>query len=115
MTVREELDELKFQLKIKTDSALAEYLGVSPSALTKWLSRDDLPYKWQIKIQTIKNNKNENGILVVKNNGKISINTSTFNHSGQIQEIIQLLQYSPPAYLDVIKKKLEKYKEMMNE
>lgn len=114
MEVRECLDELKYQLKIKTDSALAEYLGVSPSALTKWLSRNELPSKWQIKINNMLSAKDK-GVLVVENNGHISVNTSTFNHSAEVKDIIELLKYAPPGYLEIVKAKLEEFKKFSEE
>lgn len=50
------------------------------------------------------------GTVVGVNNGNISVNTSDFNHSTDIKEIIELLHFAPPAYLAKLKKKLEEYK-----
>lgn len=108
--VRKVLDELKFKLKIKTDSHLAEYLGVTPSALTKWIARDELPSKWQIKIDRIQHG--DNGMIIGVNNGNMTINTSSFNHGQEIKEIINLLQYASPQYLNTIKQKLEEFQKM---
>lgn len=111
---KECLEQLKYELRLKTDADLAEYLGVTPSALTKWKSRDELPYKWQVKIKELIKG-NSHGIYVGKNNGSMTINTSSFNHSEEIKSIIELLQYAPSAYLDIMKQKLEQFKKMSEE
>lgn len=110
INVRDVLDELKFKLKIKTDAHLAEYLGVSQHALTKWISRDELPSKWQIKIEKIQ--KGENGITFVgNNNGHLNINH--INCQDELKEIMELLvKYASPAYLQNIKETLLKMKNL---
>ncbi len=44
--------------------------------------------------------------------GNINLNTSDFNHSEDIRDIVELLQYAPSAFLTTIKTKLEKFKEL---
>jgi len=55
------------------------------------------------------------GAVVGVNNGNISINTSSFNHGQEIKEIIELLKYASPQYLNMIKQKLEEFKKMSEE
>lgn len=113
MEVREVLDELKYVLKIKTDYELAEYFGISHSAISKWLSRNDLPPKWEIKIKKIKENESLNKIQINgNNNSQISINTSTFNHSNEIEKIISKLKYAPSQFLTNLLAKLEEFEKM---
>jgi len=59
--------------------------------------------------------KNDNGMIVGINNGNMTINTSSFNHSQEIKEIISLLKYASPQYLNTIKQKLEQFKKMSEE
>lgn len=59
--------------------------------------------------------KNDNGMIVGVNNGNMTINTSSFNHSEEIREIINLLQFASPQYLNTLKKKLEDFKKMSEE
>lgn len=108
MNVREILNEFKKEHGIKTDEELAEKLDTKKMNIDKWIQRNILPAKWQMELQ----NKN---VLVGINNGNMTINTSTFNHSEQVRAIIELLQYAPPFYLDQIKGKLEKFKSMTEE
>jgi len=56
-----------------------------------------------------------NNAAVGINNGNMTINTSNFNHSTEIKEIIELLAYAPPTYLNKIKEKLEDFKQMVEE
>jgi len=59
--------------------------------------------------------KNDKAMIVGVNNGNMTINTSSFNHSQEIKEIINLLQYAPPGYLNKIKEKLEEFKKISEE
>ncbi len=45
-------------------------------------------------------------------NGTININTSAFNHSEDIKEIVELLQFAPSGFLTIIKTKLNQFKEL---
>ncbi len=114
-SARDILDEIKVLLNIKTDQELAETLGVGYHAMVAWLQRDKIPSKWMRIIDTKINIKNETGMIVGINNGNMTINTSTFNHSDQIRDIIELLKYAPPGYLDIIKTKLEEFKKFSEE
>jgi len=55
------------------------------------------------------------GTVIGINNGNISISAATFDHTGIVKEIIELLKYAPPGYLDIIKNKLEEFKKMSEE
>lgn len=57
MTVREELDDLKFRLRLKTDEELAVALNTSKGSIDRWISRKDIPQKWRriIELQFPKN------------------------------------------------------------
>lgn len=59
--------------------------------------------------------KNDTGMIVGINNGNMTINTSSFNHGQEIKEIIGLLKYASPQYLNTIKQKLEEFKKMSEE
>lgn len=116
--VRDLLDEIKYILNIKTDQELAETLGVGYHAMVAWLQRDKVPDKWKniIKNKTLQNNNNFIGLKNVGiNNGHISISAATFDHTGIVKEIIELLKYAPPGYLEIIKNKLEEFKKMSEE
>jgi hypothetical protein len=45
-------------------------------------------------------------------NGSFNINTSDFNHSNDIKEIVELLQFAPSGFLTIIKEKLQAFKKM---
>ena len=57
MGVREELDDLKFRLRLKTDEELAVALNTTKVSIDKWISRKDIPQKWRriIELQFPKN------------------------------------------------------------
>lgn len=57
MGVREELDDLKFRLRLKTDEELATVLNTTKVSIDKWISRKDIPQKWRriIELQFPKN------------------------------------------------------------
>ncbi|WP_297921106.1 hypothetical protein [uncultured Campylobacter sp.] len=57
MTVREELDDLKFRLRLKTDEELAVALNTSKGSIDRWISRKTIPQKWRriIELQFPKN------------------------------------------------------------
>lgn len=54
-------------------------------------------------------NGNKNNSTV---NGNININTSEFNHGHDIKEIIDLLQYAPSEFLNILKERLKKFREL---
>lgn len=57
MTVREELDDLKFRLRLKTDEELAVALNTSKGSIDRWISRKTIPQKWRriLELQFPKN------------------------------------------------------------
>lgn len=57
-------------------------------------------------------NGNNNNIVNGNMNGNVNINTSEFNHGADIKEIITLLQYAPSEFLNIIKERLKKFKEL---
>ena len=67
---------------------------------------------------SIKEEKKESSTNIINGsgniaiNGNISINTSKFDHSKDIKEIIELLHYAPSGFLHTIKDKLKAFKDM---
>lgn len=47
MTVRDELDDLKFRLRLKTDQQLAVALNTTKVSIDKWISKKVIPQKWR--------------------------------------------------------------------
>ena len=47
MTVRDELDDLKFRLRLKTDQQLAVALNTTKVSIDKWISKKAIPQKWR--------------------------------------------------------------------
>lgn len=47
MTVRDELNDLKFRLRLKTDEELAVVLNTSKASIDRWISRKEIPQKWR--------------------------------------------------------------------
>lgn len=47
MDVREELDNLKFRLRLRTDEELATVLNTTKTAIDKWINRKEIPQKWR--------------------------------------------------------------------
>lgn len=54
----------------------------------------------------------QNGDGNIAINGNITINTSDYNHSNDIKEIIELLHFAPSGFLTIIKDKLKSFKDM---
>jgi len=134
------LERLQILYKAPNNRQLAEKMNVNYNTLNTWIKRESIPYellhgivqnenismdwlfrgKGEMRPITVNrddstkdnsSNKtigNNNNIL----NGNININTSEFNHGADIKEIIDLLQYAPSEFLNILKERLKKFKEL---
>lgn len=125
-------------LKISKDKEFCDKYDIKANTVSSWKKRNSVPYEL---IQEISQNENisfdwilsgkgsmylkedsiaqNNSVMISGNtnnsniiNGNISINTSNFNHSEDIKDIVELLQYAPSNFLMQIKERLEKFKEL---
>jgi transcriptional regulator with XRE-family HTH domain len=55
------------------------------------------------------------GTIIGVNHGNISISGSIFDHTDIVKDIIELLKYAPPGYLEIVKAKLEEFKKFSEE
>jgi len=134
------LNRLYEELGIKKDNEFCKQYDIKASTLSSWKKRDSIPYEIIEEISQNENlsldyillgrrtSQNENNIKVSANtnnsnigsnnvvngdiNGNININTSEFNHGHDIKEIIDLLQYAPSTFLNILKDRLKKFKEL---
>lgn len=114
MAVRDELNDLKFRLRLKTDEELAVALNTSKASIDRWISRKEIPQKWRriIEMQFNGNNvihsgNNQIGNLNVQHNGITQIDR------GEIWgEFIKLFdEYGSNAMLRKFIERLEEEKE----
>lgn len=108
MTVREELDDLKFRLRLKTDEELAVALNTSKGSIDRWISRKDIPQKWRriIELQFKGSNiiNSQIGNRNTQNNGM-----GEFDRNGAWKEFMDLFnEFGSNAML---KKFIERLKE----
>lgn len=61
MSARDRLDDIKAQWGLKTDIELAKKLEVSKITLDKWLVRDKIPDKIELKIRLLSQNTASDG------------------------------------------------------
>jgi len=115
MTARDFINKIKKEYGLTSDEELALKLGISKYSIDKWIQRDKIPDKWQIILGQKPSLTNHHGIQIANNstiNGNITINTSLFNHSEDIKEIVELLQFAPIGFLKQVKERLQKFKEL---
>ncbi|MDP3545861.1 MAG: hypothetical protein Q8S29_06750 [Phreatobacter sp.] len=48
------IDELKFEMGVRTDRELAERLAIDPTAVAAWRRRNKIPLKYQVRADRIK-------------------------------------------------------------
>ena len=90
MTVRDELDDLKFRLRIKTDEELAVVLNTSKVSIDKWINRKEIPQKWRRIIEMQFNGVNvSNGHFINGNN--VSVGNYHIGQSSAKDEDIELI------------------------
>jgi hypothetical protein len=90
MTVRDELDDLKFRLRIKTDEELAVVLNTSKVSIDKWINRKEIPQKWRRIIEMQFNGINvSNGHFINGNN--VSVGNYHIGQSSAKEEDIELI------------------------
>ena len=90
MTVRDELDDLKFRLRIKTDEELAVVLNTSKVSIDKWINRKEIPQKWRRIIEMQFNGVNvSNGHFINGNN--VSVGNYHIGQSSVKDEDIELI------------------------
>lgn len=90
MTVRDELDDLKFRLRIKTDEELAVVLNTSKVSIDKWINRKEIPQKWRRIIEMQFNGINvSNGRFINGNN--VSVGNYHIGQSSIKDEDIELI------------------------
>ena len=90
MTVRDELDDLKFRLRLKTDEELAIVLNTSKVSIDKWISRKEIPQKWRRIIEMQFNGVNvSNGHFINGNN--VSMGNYHIGQSSAKDEGIELI------------------------
>jgi len=131
------LNRLYEELGIKKDNEFCKKYDIKASTLSSWKKRDSVPYEVIEEISQNENlsldyillgkkdYQNDNSIEINgdKNkskieqgnttiNGNININTSEFNHGHDIKEIIDLLQYAPSEFLNILKERLKKFREL---
>ena len=112
MTVRDELNDLKFRLRLKTDEELAVVLNTSKASIDRWISRKEIPKKWRRIIDMQFNGLNvSNGHFINGNNvsvGNYHIGQNTASRSDA--ELINALKENDPnrEYRDLedLKKRL---------
>jgi len=129
------LERLYTALDIKKDKDFCDKYDIKSNTLSTWKKRDSIPYE---KIALIANDNNisfdwlltgkgkmlikeedksnsntvGNNNLVVNGANTIKINTQNFNHSKDIKNIIELLDYAPNNFLLKVQEKLEQFKNM---
>lgn len=90
MTVRDELDDLKFRLRIKTDEELAVVLNTSKVSIDKWINRKEIPQKWRRIIEMQFNGINvSNGHFINGNN--VSVGNYHIGQSSEKTKDIELI------------------------
>lgn len=90
MTVRDELDDLKFRLRIKTDEELAVVLNTSKVSIDKWINRKEIPQKWRRIIEMQFNGVSvSNGHFINGNN--VSVGNYHIGQSSAKDEDIELI------------------------
>lgn len=119
MGVREELDALKFRLKLKTDEELATMLNTTKVSIDKWVSRKKIPEKWKriINLQfgdtSISNN--QNSVIIGGDNSGNIINSSV-PVSSEFMEVVELYnKYGNTELANRFKEQLLKIKEVMGD
>lgn len=121
MSVREELDDLKFRLKLRTDEELANVLNTSKSAMDKWISKKEIPQKWrriiELQFPKVGDNSfssNTNSVIVNGNNSGSIINGHQMKVSDEFMEVAELFKkYGNGELLKQWKENLLKIKEFM--
>lgn len=128
------LIRLRKHYKVANNRKLSELLEIKYSTLATWLQRDKIPYellsdcsqnenlsmswllfgKGQMSLNEEKNINNGNnfGQNNMIHNGDKIVNTSRFNYKEDVKDLLELLEYAPPAYIKSFKNKLLKFKEM---
>ena len=114
MNVRDELDDLKFRLRLKTDEELATILNTTKVSIDKWISRKEIPQKWRriIELQfsggnIIHGGNNQIGYSNIQNNG-----TNETDRSEMWAEFVKLFdEYGSNAMLRKFIERLEEEKE----
>ena len=90
MTVRDELNDLKFRLRLKTDEELAVVLNTSKASIDRWISRKEIPQKWRRIIEMQFNGINvSNGHFINGNN--VSVGNYHIGQSSAKDEDIELI------------------------
>ena len=90
MTVRDELNDLKFRLRLKTDEELAVVLNTSKASIDRWISRKEIPQKWRRIIEMQFNGVNvSNGHFINGNN--VSVGNYHIGQSLVKDEDIELI------------------------
>ena len=90
MTVRDELNDLKFRLRLKTDEELAVVLNTSKASIDRWISRKEIPQKWRRIIEMQFNGVNvSNGHFINGNN--VSVGNYHIGQSSVKDEDIELI------------------------
>lgn len=117
MTARQELDNLKFRLKAKTDGELAEILGTSKSSIDRWISRKEIPQKWkkiiELQFGDVSISSNTNSVIVNGSNNENIINSHQVSVSNELMEVIELFkEYGNAKILSKFKNELSKIKEI---
>ena len=113
MTVRDELNDLKFRLRLKTDEELAVVLNTSKASIDRWISRKEIPQKWRRIIEMQFNDINvSNGHFINGNNVSVGRNYHIWQSSAKDEdiELINAIKENDPnrIYIDLedLKKRL---------
>lgn len=99
MTVRDELNDLKFRLRLKTDEELAVVLNTSKASIDRWISRKEIPQKWRRIIEMQFNGVNvSNGHFINGNNvsvGNYHIGQNTVSSNAAEELISAVIENDP--------------------
>lgn len=115
MEAREFLNQIKEKYGVSSDEELAVKLGTSKASIDKWIQRNTIPDKWKIILGQKSHLDSNLGIQIANNstiNGNVNINTSEFNHSEDIKELINLLKYAPSDFITTVIERLRKFKSL---
>lgn len=115
MEVRQILNQVKEAYGVSSDEELAIKLGISKASIDKWIQRNKIPDKWKIILGQMSHLDFNFGIQIANNstiNGNVNINTSEFNHSEDIKELISLLKYAPSDFITTVIERLRKFKSL---
>ena len=133
--IKEIISRLKQHYTVENNRELALKIDVSYETLNTWIKRKKIPlekiheivqneqlsYDWFFT--GVNNSKNNNSDIKIKGdnnnttghgsttlNGGININNVSVNPN--IQEIVQLLQFAPEEFLNTVKDRLKKFKDL---